>query len=190
MKIWTNEADFDLQASAAALGMFDGVHIGHQTLIHRARSLADELHAACVVCTFDRHPISVLCPERAPRQLTTIEEKLHRFEKLGVDGVLLTPFTREFAQTDPLEYLEKLVKALRIRALVAGFNYSFGAGGKGNAELIRAHADRLGYRAEIIEPVREHDQIVSSTRIRGLVASGDIAYARRLLAMDGGANNE
>lgn len=181
MKVWTSEADYDLGASVAALGTFDGVHIGHQALIRRAMALSREMDAACVVCTFDRHPLSLLCPERTPMPLITVEEKLKKLERMGVDGVLLRPFTRAFADMEAEDYLEDLVKRLRVRGVVAGFNYSFGAGGRGDAQLIRGLAERLGYRAEIVEAVRDGGDTVSSTLIRALLKAGDSARAAALM---------
>ena len=169
MRVWTREEDFDLPASAVALGTFDGVHIGHQALIRRAMELARELGAASVVCTFDRHPLSVLCPERAPRELLTLERKLEKLEALGVDGVLVKPFTAEFAAMEPEAYLATLVEKLRTRAVVAGFNYTFG------------EAVKLGYHAEIVEAVRDGADTVSSTLIRRLLTEGETKRAERLL---------
>lgn len=183
MKVWTREADYNLGASVVALGTFDGVHIGHQALIRRAMALARELEAACVVCTFDRHPLSLLCPERMPMPLTTVEERLEKLESMGVDGVLLKPFTRAFADMEAENYLECLVERLHARGVVAGFNFSFGAGGRGDAQLIRSLAPRLGYRAEIVEAVRDGGDTVSSTLIRALLKSGDSARAAALMAL-------
>lgn len=184
MRIWTNEDDFDLDGCVAALGMFDGVHIGHQELIFRAMKLAKQEKLPCIVYTFDRHPFSVICPEREPRQLLPLSKKLDKFEKMGVDGVLIKPFTPEFAATPPEEYLRRLSERLHPKALVAGFNFSFGDKGLGNAQMLLGMANELGYRAEIIEAVQEDGQTVSSTLIRSLMASGDTAHAQRLLRLN------
>ena len=181
MRIYTDEAQYDLGPCAIALGTFDGVHIGHQTLIHRAMELARELNAASVVYTFDRHPMSVLCPERAPRELLTLEEKLKKLELLGVDAVLVKPFTVEFAAIEPVKYLEMLAREMRAKAVVAGFNYTFGAMGRGDAALICSEAARLGYRAEIVDAVTDGGDTVSSTLIRALQDRGEIARAERLM---------
>lgn len=183
MRVFKSEAEFDLPASVAALGTFDGVHIGHQALIRRAMALSRELDAACIVCTFDRHPLAVLAPQRAPRALMTLEEKLEKLEKMGVDGVLVRPFTPEFADVEPVAYLECLARDLRARGIVAGFNYSFGAGGRGNAALIRSEAARLNYRAEIVDAVVEGAYAVSSTRIRSLLECGEEEHALRLMQL-------
>jgi len=181
MRIWTSEDDFDLGACVAVLGMFDGVHIGHQALIQRGRELAKEENVPCVVYTFDRHPFSVLCPEKEPKALLSLAQKLDKIEKMGVDGVLIKPFTAEFAATPPEAYLRRLADKLHVRALVAGFNFTFGERGRGNADLIRAMAGELSYRAEVIEAVEEGGHTVSSTLIRSLIASGDMLHAQRLL---------
>lgn len=186
MRIWRNESAFDLDASVVALGMFDGLHIGHQALIYRAQEMAREMNAACVVCTFDRHPLSVIRPEIAPKQLLTIDEKIQKLEKMGVDGVLLQAFTPEFAAVEPMDFLESLVKNLRVKGIVAGFNYSFGAKGRGNARMLQDEAVRLGYRAEILDAVRDAEDTVSSTLIRELIASGDKRRAAQLLSLNRG----
>lgn len=183
MKVFRNEAEYSLGPSVAVLGTFDGVHIGHQALIHRAMELAKEMDAACIVCTFDRHPLSLLCPEKAPVPLMGMDEKLEKLRQLGVDGVLLKEFTPEFAGIEPLMYLEELSRDLQVKGIVVGFNYSFGAGGRGNADLICSEAGRLGYRAEIVEAVLDEEDTVSSTLIRRLLADGEGERALRLMSI-------
>ena len=183
MRIIHSAAEFDGAASVAALGMFDGVHIGHQALIRRAVTLAAELNAACVVCTFDRHPMSVLCPQRAPAPLLSLRDNLRKFEALGADCALVQPFTPEYGATPPEVFLRSLVKDLRARALVAGENYTFGARGRGDAELIRRMADELGFSAEIVPAVMDGDVMCSSTWIRRLLAEGQTEHAERLLRL-------
>jgi hypothetical protein len=158
MKIIYDEKDFLAEASVAALGMFDGVHIGHQALIRRAVALAHELNGESVVCTFDRHPLSVLCPEKAPVPLLSLEGNLQKFDALGADWALVQAFTPEYGATPPEDFLRRLVSDYRVRAIVAGENYTFGAGGRGDAALIRAMAGALGYRAEIVPPVMDGDR--------------------------------
>ena len=183
MRVWRREEDFDLPSCVVALGTFDGVHIGHQALIRRAMALAQALDTACVVYTFRNHPLSVLCPEQAPEALLQADEKLSKLSAMGVDGVMLLDFTREYAATDPVEYLEGLVKRLRVKGVVAGFNYTFGAGGRGNAALIRSEAERLGYRAEIVDAVMDGDDVVSSTLLRRLKEQGDMQRFMRLFQL-------
>lgn len=183
MRVYNSEREYDLGPAVAALGTFDGVHIGHQALIARAEQLSREYNCASVVCTFDRHPLAQLCPARAPVPLMSVDQKLEKLAAMGVDAVILKPFTAEFAAMEPRSYLELLARQLKLRAVVAGFNYSFGAGGRGDAALIRAMAKELHYRAEIVEAVRDGADTVSSTLIRGLLAGGEEARARRLLEL-------
>ena len=181
MRIIRSESAFTGAASVVALGMFDGVHIGHQALIRRAVATAREMGAESVVCTFDRHPMAVLFPDRAPEALLPLEDNLRKFEALGADWALVKPFTREFGATPPEDFLRELVAGLRARAIVAGENYTFGALGRGDAALLRSMAGPLGYRAVIVPPVRDGDVVCSSTHIRALLANGETARARALL---------
>lgn len=184
MRIIHESREFDAPAAVVALGMFDGVHIGHQALIRRAVALAGELDAQSVVCTFDRHPLSVLFPEKAPAPLLSLSDNLAKFERLGADWALVQAFTPEYGATLPEDFLRRLVSDFRVRAIVAGENYTFGAGGRGDAALIRSMADALGYRAEIVPPVMDGDVMCSSTRIRQLIEAGETAHAARLLKLE------
>ena len=184
MKIIREPREFTAAAAVVALGMFDGVHIGHQALIRRAVALAGELGAASVVCTFDRHPLSVLCPQKAPAPLLTLPENLNKFERLGADYALVQAFTPDYGATPPEEFLRDLVRDYRVRAIVAGENYTFGAGGRGNAALIRRMSGELGCLAEIVPPVMDGDVMCSSTWIRRLIEAGETAHAERLLKLD------
>ena len=181
MKVLRSESEFTGKSSVTALGMFDGVHIGHQTLIRRAIAQARELDAAGIVCTFDRHPLSVLFPEKAPKPLLTLEENLEKFEALGADFALVQAFTPEYGSTAPEDFLRALVRNLRVKAIVAGENYTFGAGGRGDAALIRQMAGELHYRAQIVAPVMDGDVVCSSTWIRALLEAGETAHAQRLM---------
>ncbi len=181
MRVFQDESEFGGRTSVAALGMFDGVHIGHQKLIRQAVSIAHEMNAQCVVCTFDRHPMSVLHPERAPKQLLSLEENLQKFERLGADAVLVKPFSRTFASMLPEDYIEMLADHMRVCAIVIGENYTFGRGGRGNAGMVKRLATKYGYRAKVVEPVRDADGIISSTRIREMLKNGQTDRARALL---------
>ena len=181
MKIIRSFEAFDGAASVAALGMFDGVHICHQKLIRTAVTLAEQIGAESVVCTFDRHPLAVLRPESAPLPLLSQEENLAKFARLGAGYALIETFTPELGATPPEDYLRALVKGLRARVIAAGENHTFGRGGRGDARLIREMADELGYRAVIVPPVTDGDVVCSSTHIRRLLAAGETEHAARLM---------
>lgn len=173
--------EFTGHASVVALGMFDGVHIGHQALIRTAVQLAKEMNAVSIVCTFDRHPLAVLRPERAPEPLLTLEENLEKFARLGADAALIQPFTKEFAGMLPEDFIESLADNLRAKAIVIGENYTFGREGRGNAQMVRQLAGKYGYRAKIVVPVTDAEGLISSTRIRSLLRAGDTERAKDLL---------
>lgn len=181
MIVLHSAGEFAGRKSVVALGMFDGVHVGHQKLIRTAVELAKEMDAKCVVCTFDRHPLSLLRPEHAPQPLLPLEENLRKFEQLGADAALIQPFTKEFAAMLPEDYIEALTDGLHAKAIVIGENYTFGRGGGGSAEMVRLLAKKYGYRAKIVEPVTDAEGLISSTRIRNLLRTGEVDRARELL---------
>ena len=184
MNVIHREADFTGHASVVALGMFDGVHIGHQSLIRTAVRAAREAGIDSIVCTFDCHPMEVICPERAPRRLLTLSENLDKFRLLGADWALVKAFTPEFAAMPAADYLKALVTSLRVKCIVAGIDYSFGAMGRGNAALLRQMEGPLGYRAIIVPQVMDADVVCSSTYIRSLLDSGQTEHAEALLRID------
>lgn len=176
-----HETEYSGDGAVLALGMFDGVHLGHRALIGRAADMAKALDADMMVCTFDRHPRSVLFPGSEPAPLTTTGEQLAIFRELGADYALIKPFTPEFAGVDAVDFIESLVSAAKVRGIVCGRDYSFGKGGKGGAELLEKLSGRLGYRLEVLDYVMDGDDVISSTLIRRLIAEGDTDRATRLL---------
>jgi riboflavin kinase/FMN adenylyltransferase len=181
MKVITDEKLYVGAGAVLALGMFDGVHLGHRALIRRAVALARERKLDAMVCTFDRHPMCVIRPGFAPEMLMTVEERLKAFQELGADWALVKPFTRELADVEAEVYLRGLVAATKARAVVAGENYSFGRAGRGDARLIRALEEELGFEPVIMKSVREGGDVVSSTLIRRLLSEGEDERAARLL---------
>jgi riboflavin kinase/FMN adenylyltransferase len=189
MKVITDEKLYVGAGAVLALGMFDGVHLGHRALIRRAVALARKRKLDAMVCTFDRHPMRVIRPGSAPEMLMTVEERLKAFQELGADWALVKPFTRELADVEAEVYLRGLVAATKARAVVAGENYSFGRAGRGDARLIRALAEELGFEPVIMKSVREGGDVVSSTLIRRLLAEGEDERAARLLGREAGVAN-
>lgn len=181
MIVITGEEQYTGGGAVLALGMFDGVHLGHRSLINRAVEMAREMNADAMVCTFDRHPLSVIRPEAAPEALMSLEDRLRIFERLGADWALVKPFTREFADIEAEYFLENLVRLTRAKAIVCGENYSFGRGGRGGSAMIENMGRRLGYRPVIMKSVKNGGEVVSSTLIRRLISEGDMRRARELL---------
>ncbi|CCO09420.1 bifunctional riboflavin kinase/FAD synthetase [Desulforamulus hydrothermalis] len=166
----------------AAIGNFDGLHLGHQKLIGEAVAMARRSKGTAAVLTFHPHPLSVLKPELAPPMLLDQDAKRVMMEELGVDVLILLPFTLEFAQLSPVEFIrDVLVQQLNVQGIVVGYNYSFGHRGRGNAETLWQYAAAYGYTLSVIPPVKVGQQVVSSTLIRHKLAEGDVVSARKLL---------
>ena len=168
-----------------AVGVFDGVHLGHQAVLRRALDDARQTGGTAVAVTFDPHPVRVLRPEQAPRLLTSTPHKLQLIRDLGISHILLLPFDRTFAATEPADFIRALVAAARpLREICVGFEWSFGKGRAGNLALLEKLGAELGF-AEVGVPAVEVDgEIVSSTLIRRAVEAGDLARAARLLGRD------
>lgn len=168
--------------AAVTIGAYDGVHLGHRALL---RDLCDRAEAAglsSVVVTFDRHPAYVVRPESAPRQLTSLEQKLELLADCGVDRTVVVPFDEERANETAEDFVkEVLVDQLSARLVVVGEDFHFGHGRKGNVALLRELGARWGFDVVGVGLTDEGSEPVSSTRIRGLLASGEVEEAARLL---------
>jgi riboflavin kinase / FMN adenylyltransferase len=168
--------------AAIAIGNFDGVHAGHRALIARARELAAVHQALTVALTFDPHPSVLLAPAQAPPMITSIERRIELLAEAGVDAVVVEPFTRELASIAADAFVDDVVlTALRARAIVVGYNFSYGQGGTGTPETLRAHGQKMGIDVAIVSPVTVDGEIASSTKIRGQLRAGDLPGAERML---------
>jgi riboflavin kinase/FMN adenylyltransferase len=165
-----------------ALGNFDGLHRGHLKILERVARGAAERDATPVVMTFDPHPTRVVRPDKAPRLLMTTEQKLETLAKAGMRGVAIVRFTPEMAGWAPETFVQQvLVEWLRVSEVWVGANFLFGHDRAGNYSLLRLLGARFGFRAEKIDPVRYKDFVVSSTRVRRLIAEGRVDEAATLL---------
>ena len=179
----------DLQSSAFSLqpvilvgGTFDGVHIGHQSLIKRALEEAKSVGGKVVVMTFDRHPASLLRPAFTPLLLTTTEQKLARLQELGVDAVLLLAFDEKLAAIPATEFITQLSEVLpHLKTIAIGASWSFGKGGEGNLNLLKDLGKKFHFSVMTIAPIEIDGSAVSSTRIRRAIAQGDLEEAAACL---------
>ena len=165
-----------------ALGNFDGLHRGHMKIIDRVRQRAGKRGGTPAAMTFDPHPPRVLRPDKAPALLMTKEQKIEALSRSGMQGVALVRFTRELSLWDPEMFVKTvLVEWLHVVEVWVGANFLFGHDRAGTFSVLRALGMRYGFRAEKIDPVRYKDFVVSSTRVRRLVAEGRVDEAGALL---------
>jgi riboflavin kinase / FMN adenylyltransferase len=171
-----------LQASVVTVGNFDGVHVGHQKLLRRVVERARETGVPGAVLTFDPHPTYVLAPDRAPRVLTPLPEKIALIEATGIDILWVRPFTLDLSRISSAEFLDEvLVRGLRARAAVVGPNFRFGHRQAGDVHFLMEFGRKHGFEVEVVEAIQVRGQMASSTRIRELAASGRVNFACRLL---------
>lgn len=171
-------------AYVVTIGNFDGVHLGHQSLLEEAQSLASKRGVPSLAMTFDPHPSLVLKGPRTGFLITPLDLKLHYLERAGVDAVAVLPFTPEFARMPAEEFLERVLHGrFQAQGVVVGYNFSFGQGGRGNAQLLADFGEREGIPVVIAPPFLdpEEGRPISSSRIRQQIGSGDMGAAASLL---------
>src|ERR687890_205800 len=165
-----------------ALGNSDGLHRGHMKIIDRVRQRAGERGGTPAVMTFDPHPPRVLRPDKAPALLMTREQKIEALRRCGMQGLAFVRFTRELSTWDPEAFVRTvLVEWLHVAEVWVGANFLFGHNREGTFSVLRSLGARYGFRAEKIDPVRYKDFVVSSTRVRRLIAEGRVDEAGALL---------
>jgi riboflavin kinase/FMN adenylyltransferase len=168
--------------SVVTIGNFDGVHVGHRQLLRRVVELGRENDLRPVVLTFHPHPTCVVAPQRAPRLLTTIEERVALIREQGVADVVILPFTPEVARLTPEQFVEQmLVGDLHARIVMVGDNFRFGHKQAGDIKTLTELGSRFGFQTHIVGVVNCRGRVVSSSEIRQLIEAGDVAMAARLL---------
>ena len=167
---------------ALAVGFFDGVHTGHLRVIRKTLAAARNLHGEAWILTFDTHPRRVVSPTGAPALLTSNPHRLMILERLGLDGCMILPFSRRFAQLGPHAFVERLVmNCPSLRRILVGTNWRFGRGRAGSTGLLARLGRRFGYSVEVVPPAEWKGQVVSSTRIRSSVLNGRLHDAAVML---------
>jgi phosphoribosyl 1,2-cyclic phosphate phosphodiesterase len=168
--------------SVLAIGNFDGIHLGHQAILRATVDRAQALDAVSTALTFDPSPRKVLRPETAPMRLSTNTQRMEWFNALGLEAVVVLPFTLDLARLTPEEFVDQiLLRDLHVRAVLVGENFRFGHRQAGDVKCLTELGAKQGFAVVIVPPVVFRGEIVSSTIIRREVASGDVAHAARLL---------
>lgn len=170
---------------ALSLGMFDGVHLGHQSIIKKLKQRAESRNLRTGILTFWPHPRLVFNPNDSLKLLTTIEEKTDRFETLGIDFLQIQDFSEEFRNLSGTEFVQEiLVKRLKVKHLIVGYDHVFGKNRSGNFQLLESLAPKLGFEVEQMEAVNLHSETISSTKIREALEEGNIKEANAMLGYD------
>ena len=172
--------EVNLQNSWLTVGVFDGVHRGHQEIIKKLTTGAHANDAPAVVLTFDPHPASVLSQHEI-RCLTLPDERADLLGKAGVDVVITERFTRELSTVTAYDFMSRLTRQLGLRSLLIGYDFALGKGREGNATRLSEIGSELGYRVEVVSALSDESGVISSTEIRKLIEVGNVSEAARLL---------
>lgn len=172
----------DLRGGVIALGNFDGFHAGHQAVVGRAVRHAKDEGRPAIVATFDPHPVRFFKPDVPPFRLTTLAQRQELFAAAGADAMLVLPFDATLAATTAEDFITGLLlDRYGAAGVVTGADFVFGKGRGGNVVTLADHARRLGFFTEMVAPVDDTEEVISSSRIREALQAGDCAAATRLL---------
>lgn len=167
-------------SSVVVIGVFDGVHKGHQLLLNRAKEIA--AGRTIIALTFDPHPTTVFAPENAPTLLTTLSDRVELLKIHNADQVALMKFNEKFAALSPSEFVKDvLVKQLNVGTVIVGRNFTYGHKAAGSVETLIATGQELGFTVDVQE-LKSDTEVISSSRIRALVVAGKVEQARELLS--------
>jgi riboflavin kinase/FMN adenylyltransferase len=184
MKIYNHIDEFkQIHNAVVTIGTFDGVHIGHQKIISRIQEVAKKSGGETVILTFFPHPRMILHPDDLNIKLiSTMDEKAEKLAALGIDHLIITPFTRDFSNLTPQEYIKEiLVEKIGTRHIIIGYDHRFGKDRKGGLQELQSFASDFGFDVEEIPEQDINDVAVSSTKIRNAILSGDAKTASEFL---------
>ncbi|WP_312083930.1 bifunctional riboflavin kinase/FAD synthetase [Epilithonimonas hominis] len=183
MKIIRDLTDYhDKTPLALSLGMFDGVHLGHLSIINTLNKIAKKEHLESAILSFWPHPRKFLNPDDDVKMLNTLEEKLELLEKSGIQNIFLKTFDEEFRNLTGTEFCEQvLIQKLNVKHIIIGHDHTFGKNKSGNFELLKSLSDELGFKVNQLEAIQKNDLNVSSTKIRIALSEGRIKDANGML---------
>ena len=183
MKIYRdlNEVAEPFSHACVTIGNFDGVHLGHQMLFGEVVQRAYRSNGTSVAVTFDPHPLQILRPDGI-KLISTCEQKTELIEHAGIDVLVIIPFSMKFAGISADHFVDDiLLNTIGVKELVVGYDYAFGKGRVGNIDFLKDQGTKKGFSVSVVEAHYENDMLVSSTKVRALVADGRMADARTLL---------
>jgi len=173
-----------INASSLALGVFDGVHLGHQKVISNAIKKAEENGLVNAVVTFSKHPRDVVM-KHTTQTISPLEERLQIFEKLGVENTIILDFDEKFAKMPAEKYLKDiLLKCLNAKNITIGYNHKFGGDKLGNSKFLEENSEKYGYKVNSVSPVKIDGHVVSSSAVRKLILKGEMEAVSRFLGRD------
>lgn len=183
LKIIRDLTDYhDKTPLALSLGMFDGVHLGHLSIINTLNKIAKKEHLESAILSFWPHPRKFLNPDDDVKMLNTLEEKLELLEKSGIQNIFLKTFDEEFRNLTGTEFCEQvLIQKLNVKHIIIGHDHTFGKNKSGNFELLKSLSDELGFKVNQLEAIQKNDLNVSSTKIRIALSEGRIKDANEML---------
>ncbi len=183
MKVITSLDNLNIVRACVGIGVFDGFHRGHQQVMLSASEAAKAIDGTCVALTFDRHPADLVMPAKAPYYLTTLSQKIEAIAESGVvDILIVVPFDHDFSNMTPAHFVsDVLTGKLGAKEVRVGGDFRYGKDRAGSVMDLEAAGATHGYNLEIVHPITDEGERVSSTHIRGLVAEGNVAQAGRLL---------
>ena len=170
------------RGTVATVGTFDGVHLGHWTVLQEIRRRAEAADRRSILVTFDPHPLRIVRPEHAPLLLTTPVEKKEILAESGLDYAVFLSFTEALSRYEPRRFVEEiLVGRLGVEELVIGYDHGFGRDREGDPAALRRMGEELGFTVDVVDPVSAEGDAVSSTRVRALLLDRQVAEARKCL---------
>ena len=183
MAVFYNTDDLkSFNNAVITIGTFDGVHLGHLTILQQVVAHAKELGGESIVLTFEPHPRKLLFPNQPIRIITPLEEKIKLITQAGIDHVFVVPFTTSFAALSAEAYIKDfLVKYLHPKGIVIGYDHQFGHDRAGNIKLLQAYENQLGFKVYEIPAKQIEDAAVSSTKIRNSLTAGNVTDANKML---------
>lgn len=164
-----------------ALGSFDGLHMGHLSLINKTIELAKENNIKSMVFTFKNHPLTVINSDIAPKLIISNDEKTKLLKNLGIDILNYAEFNNEFMKINPEDFICNLLKHYNAKGFVVGFNYRFGYKNLGDVDLLKNLSEKYNFDIYIVKPVKVNGEVISSSKIRHLISEGDITKANYFL---------